>query len=318
MSDTSLHRDALRRHREIDDLSREGLVYVWVIGLVITGLFGWVLLKHVPFIEGVFYLKHEYLQPLLLAFYYYCWVAGTKFDLTTQKWVYLSDPSKKRFPISSVLVVACLCGIAVLLFWVKDNDKLFASTFGGLVATNVIAWLHILSRVLPIIRLSAKMYKSSDEYFGIERLYIVAYYINGRWQWWRFFGMFLIVACMIIVSFIPSLRETLTSLIQSRVSSGTIPSSVISDLLLFLFIGFAESWIWLERLRTRFSMRVIDNLDDNYRLITLPEAVRALEARSKIFDNLSWRAMRKSATIFSSHRKRPRRRRSAGAQESDK
>jgi hypothetical protein len=281
----------LQRHRDIDRLAEEGLVYIWVAGIIITGLFAWALLRNLALGPALTHIEHEYLQPFVLAIYYACWVAGTKFDLNTQKWVYLIDPARKRFPVNSIAVVALLVGLALLLFWFKDDERWFSLSLMGLLIANVIAWLHVLSRVLPIIKQSSKHFRETSDFFALERLHVVAYYINGRWQWWRFFGMFVVAIAFVGTAFIDPLRAKVTSYLGATIP--TLSAKLIPDLFLVVFVVFAEGWIWIERAKTRLAMKIIDNLNDFYQLTPVPGQMKPLESHWRIHDNLSWRAIRR-------------------------
>jgi len=297
--------DDWRSHRDITRLSSEGLTYITVAGLILTSVFAWVLFRNVSLPPDMIKLEHEYLQSFVLALYYLCWIAGTKFDCATQKLVYLTDPQKRKFPVTSVMVVGMLILVAAGLFGTKDNEKLFSCFLTGLVIANVLAWLHLLTRVIPIIKASAKRYREREYFLGLERLYLVAYYINGRWQWYRFFGMITIVSLLLLVSFSDWIRLKFAAVFSQPATF----YAIIPDLILLVFVLFAESWIWAERVRTRLAMSVIDSLDDYYRLIPDESKLKELEEHWKIEDHLRWwKTLSRRSLPLLGVRKKPRRR----------
>jgi hypothetical protein len=111
---------------------------------------------------------------------------------------------------------------------------------------------------------------------------------------------------MFLVSFVDEVRLGLALFghgIISTLSADDI-SSLSLDVIFVIFFVFAEGWIWFERLRVWWFISVVDTLNENYRLTPAKDRIKALEARWRVHDNLSWRAIKRRAGSGSARRSR--------------
>jgi hypothetical protein len=75
-------------------------------------------------------------ERIVLVLYYFCWVFGTKFDVTMQKLVYVVDPAKSYLRIGSVAMVVLLPAVAIILLWARGDEKKFAAAFSAFLIVN--------------------------------------------------------------------------------------------------------------------------------------------------------------------------------------
>lgn len=256
----------------VEERVSEGGVYILIVGTALALLFTWLTLQNLPYAEAIANARREYILRIALVMYYLSWVAGTKFDLTTQKSVYLLDPNRAQSRIPSITVVGSILVAFAILLWVKDEDPKFVLALSVLVAVNVVSWRFFLRDIVnPIITATREIYRGERDYFGLERLRVIEGYIGGDWQWRRFAvmaGMMLIAS--VLVAFSP-LRTSLADLLNRLYPS--LPAEKVSPLLtaafLAIFVLVAEGWIWIMRIRTRLSLQLLAVLDSRYRLLPL-------------------------------------------------
>jgi hypothetical protein len=252
--------------RDIDKLAKTSRRFISVIGGGLALVFGWLTFRDLPIAAAIASTQPEYVRQFVLVAYYFSWVFGTSFDVSTQQAVYIRDPQRGRMPGGAFLVVLILFAVAAILLWANENDTYFAGTLTGFVVVNVVSFWILLRRVRPIISASHKAYEERGDFFGLELLRIVTDYIAGKWQWLRFVAMGLLILAADIVCFNEHARQLLGVGVQNLIPS--LPAEAIAplltDMLLFLFVLVAEGWIWTLRVRTKTSMIVIENLNERY------------------------------------------------------
>jgi len=174
--------------------------------------------------------------------------------------------TKVHVRFQSVLLVICLILAAIGFTFTRDDDQLFSIFFAAFILANAIGWIWILYITRPVVRASREAYSDDKDYFGLAELEIVNAHMAGLWQWWRFGGMFLIVAAILIVSWSDNVRQNVADFWYQWLPS--IPSaaikSLLPDALLILFIVFAEGVIWTMRAKMAFGIRAIDALQSDY------------------------------------------------------
>ncbi len=252
----------------IDELAFRARLSIKIVGGILALIFTWLQFKEYPLAPFVESTQPELLRKLTLAVYYFCWVFGTSFDVSTQQAVYVSDPKKGRMSWDTIAAVLTLLLVVGILLWASDDDKKFAAVLTVFVLANIGLWLYLLRRVEPIIRASESFYRKEKDFFELERLHVVRDYISGSWQWHRFVAMCAIVIAADLVCFVDPVRQTLSTIIHSYLPdlSTDVISSLLPDFSLVVFVLVAESWIWTIRVRTRTSMNVMSVLKEKYKM----------------------------------------------------
>src|ERR1700722_2740843 len=143
--------DTVVARKRIERLAWEGRLYVTVGGTICACLFTWLSLRAIPLREVFANANAKYLQELILAFYYNCWVWGCLFDVGLQKEVYFTAPDKAHFRGRSILLVCMLVGVGIVLFAVRSYEIWFAAALLALVVVNVFGWSQIVSITSPLV-----------------------------------------------------------------------------------------------------------------------------------------------------------------------
>jgi hypothetical protein len=116
--------------REVDkvgDWARRG---IWVVGTVLAAFFAFLQLSHLPYVPAIENTNPLYVRELLLALYYLCWIFGTSFDVSIQRYAYVADPQHGQMPRRALLILIGFSLVAALLLWVRESDKMFAAVLG--------------------------------------------------------------------------------------------------------------------------------------------------------------------------------------------
>ena len=257
----------------IDRVAAEGLSYISIAAAILGFFFTWLQFRDIPIAELVQKTNGQYVQRVLLVIYYFCWIAGTTFDIHMQKSVYLVDPHGKNKHFSSVLTVVILVVVAAALLATKDNPFWFSAALSMFFTVNIAAWIHIQQRVLPLIQSSRRKYNEYADFIGLEKLLVVADYIVGKWQWYRFAAIGLVLLCLDAVALSKGLSADAAYLLN--LAAPALPEQFIETILpqLFFstFIVIAEGWIWWKRLFVRLSLNAFEHIGNGYALSPLPD-----------------------------------------------
>lgn len=236
-------------------------VAAWILPL----WFAWLQVKNYPILVTIKTIQPYVILQVLLIVYYFCWVAGTRFDVTTQESIYLADYS---FPWTQFGSGIALIAAGAALLWSSNDDKKFAIMLSIFVAVNVVFWAILRLTVSTLIRGTRTKYAEMKDYYGLAQLDVVEEYILGNWQWKRFLGMGLIVLAGDAISFLDGLRSSISVALQPMF--GGLKPQEISPLLpqvgFLVFLIFAEGWIWLKRAVTRATMYALNRLAAEYKL----------------------------------------------------
>jgi len=122
---------------EVDNLASRARLAIKIVSGVLALIFTWVQFKDfrvAPLLDGIsppLFLK------LILAFYYFCWVSGVSFDVTTQQLVYVKDPRRGQMAWDAVSAVVVLAAVSAILLYASDDDQKFAATLTIFVLANI-------------------------------------------------------------------------------------------------------------------------------------------------------------------------------------
>jgi hypothetical protein len=242
---------------------------IWGVTATIALVFAGITLKDIPFVPAISGANPEYLQSMLLSVYIACWAAGTTMDTKIQTSVYLVDPAGGAVQPASLVAVVVLGLVSVAVLLTRTNELLFSVALTAFTTIDVIAWLYLRYRFLPpIIRATRGKYRTGPNYdhYGVALLEIVTEQIIGNWKWWRQAFLSVIVLLMIIVAVSPSAKDMISSWADGKVPGVPLGSTrpLLPNILLFIFVAVSELWHFALRLRTVISIRVLNQLEDNY------------------------------------------------------
>jgi hypothetical protein len=256
------HRESTRA---ISALAKHARRLIGLGAWILPFWFAWLQFKNVPIVATLQTVQPYVIMQILLIVYYSCWVFGTKFDVTTQESIYLTQYEFpwKQFGSGVVLIV-----VAGVLLWASTDDKKFAAALSVFLALNIIFWVTLTHSVGKIIDDTRKKYAEDRDLYGLAQLEIVEEYILGHWQWHRFIGMAVIVIVGDLICFAGSIRQSISVSLQpiSYGMTATEISALLPQLGFLAFISFAESWIWYKRAVTRAAMYALNRLALKYKL----------------------------------------------------
>lgn len=227
--------------------------------------FAWLQFKDFPMASSFKNVQPYLVMQILLVGYFFCWVFGTKFDVTTQESIYLTQYEFpwKQFGSGAILIV-----VAGALLWASNDARKFAAILTLFLILNVLFWMMLVKSIRNIINKTREQYAKDNDLYGLAQLAIVEEYITGNWQWHRFIGMAIIVTLGNVICFAGSARQFLSTALEP-ISQGITRdeiSTLLPQLGFLIFIGFAEGWIWYKRAVTRAGLYALNHLALKYRL----------------------------------------------------
>src|SRR5579864_3660629 len=177
--------------------------FSWILLILSAGLlflFAWPEVRTLlDFVFGV--AQPDWIREVTLFGYFASWCVAMQVDVSIQKYVYRANANRDRLFLKGFGIAVTLFAVALVMIWSRNSAIRLAIVLNMFFLTNVIAWLLTEKLVRPVIELSRKLYQgSSEEHSRLAQLDIVASYINGRWQWWRFLFMLLLICFMDIIS----------------------------------------------------------------------------------------------------------------------
>ncbi len=129
---------------------------------------------------------------------------------------------------------------------------------------NIIIWQYLVRVAKPLIILSQKIYIEEKDYFNFNKLVVFKKYLYGRWQWWRFGIGLALILTTIVVTFTP-----ITMIIVEIVGAKyPITTNFVTVGLMFLYIIIFELHIWWERLKVSLRIKILEELDEEYEIVT--------------------------------------------------
>jgi hypothetical protein len=269
---SKIAQDFEHRHRTTQQEEQAAVATLsWKIRSAIEGV------AAVLFLAFVIYISHKYslwefsrtlLNPKAsqaiwggtLILYYLAWIVGGRTDAALQARIFRFAPDGGKFPR---IAMGTLAGIAIagaVLIAVDTFAQLIvALIFFWLV--NVTAWWHFKRSVAgPIIIRSREVYERNLDFLGIEKLTVIGAYITGEWQVRRFAAGLLVWGMGLVMFAIKSTHPQQTILLREE-SDWTLMAFVFGSYVLVM-----ELWILSERMRTHYSIRVLDALTKRYTL----------------------------------------------------
>ncbi len=243
----------------------------WVAAALVV-LFGYLQLKDIQ-IEGfVDKLNPDILRRITLFIYYSCWVAGATFDTNIMEDVHYVEPDRARLPANAIILIVAFGAVTALLLWFAGDDKGFAILLDIFFVYNIFGIVYINNYLKPISEASRNAYLHGHKYVSLIQLTIVSQYLRGAWQWHRFLAGALILIALNVVCFSTTSSRFLAEFITHRlpVLGAVTVFQLLPSVLLLVFVGVIEAWIWYKRLVTALSLSVVDRLGRSYVISPMP------------------------------------------------
>ncbi len=186
-----------------------------------------------------------------LILYYLSWVGITS-DVDDLELVLIEPPNKGRLPITGVVMAAIITVVFGILCAVHTHRQ-FIFAFSGFCFLDFLGWRYVDAKLLRVpFENSRATYERLKDYTALEKLGTVKDLIVGTWHWWRF-----TVGGILIVVLIGLTFSDITNKIASY--TGVFSRASFLSFAILVFIVFYESWHWVERIRSKISIHVIDN-----------------------------------------------------------
>jgi hypothetical protein len=250
---------------EVMRLNRTAQKAIGIIAFVLPLLFAYLSFKDVPIQDILKSLSSQSAASILwkitLTIYFLAWVFGTKNDAEDQELVYRHVPDRGRLSSQSIGVIAGIFVLMAILLW-SPNFELFAGALSAFFLFNIFAWRYLVSTIVnPSVEASLASIRSRGDYVGGEELLVVADYLRGRWQWYRFsLGALIIVGLWGLVAI---------KYLQIKIPG--IPESVSWELAqvfgIIIYVVVLELWIWSKRLQTKIALDFLEDFAERYTLV---------------------------------------------------
>lgn len=265
----------------IDDLaSRTKLIASLAVPFVGL-LFAAVQLKDFPFLRVAGSIPPQHLFALTLSAYYFVIGFGITFDIETQRLIFTVDPDHGRLRTKAFAAIALYFITAAVLFFASRSYILFAVALTLFHFSGIVFW-RTLSRVLaPIIVESERSAILRQDYFALERIRLVRWYIRGSWHFWRHLILSILVLLFDLFALPNPLAHYASMQLTSLVSSPSAWADMQIPAIVFLIFALTgECWTMAQRFHVRIQLRTIDALERRYnmeqRTIYDPEDHRGL------------------------------------------
>jgi hypothetical protein len=241
---------------------------IWGLAIALPFFFAWVKLGNFPYSQAADYLNPNVTRNFLIALYYTSWVFGAKSDTAAQERVYSVDEGKIQLPVKAVGYIIGFGVMAGVLLWAVDNDKLFSIALDVLLVLNVLGFAYILRFVAPAICISRAEYEKRSDAPKLLKLDVTVNYMTGAWQWARFALGGAILAALTLACFSERYRDYFSAIIANKIGfrQETV-AQLLADVLVAAFIITMDGWIWAKRLAREVSIRTIDRIAAQYRLV---------------------------------------------------
>jgi hypothetical protein len=281
----------LQLERNVQSLVQWGM---WGLGIVCVGAFAMLNV----FISLPIRLAPDLMDPAslwkaLVSLYVISWWFGTLFDNRYQIDV-VTPSAESRLPIASILVAVAIFVFFALMWWFTLAieavvTRIWQSTLGAFIAGsydalilvllafwlfNIYAWRYYVARHMrTLIDRTRSELASPGDAFKREALAVVEDYICGRWQWVRFIVGGVVLAIIFLLALSPA-REPLARMMAGvlGLDSGGAGRLTIAlpHLLTVAWFAASEAVMWFMRIRLKFYIDCIRDLERRYQVAPLP------------------------------------------------
>lgn len=189
--------------------------------------------------------------------YLLSWAFGGHLDAAHQARAYRYAPKQGQIPRAGYGILVGLVLLAALLLN-SSSLEAFAAALAGLLVLDAVGWVYLRHFLRPIIVESGRNCEFAADFIGLEEVRVVERAICGRWRASRLIAMGATVLVFAIVAFSDRMGLALTNLF------GQTPLETKRAFAMLLFVGVFEGWIWIERLKTRAALSMLEEMRARY------------------------------------------------------
>lgn len=195
--------------------------------------------------------------------------------------IFTVDPDHGRLRTKAFAAIGLYFVTAAVLFFASRSYVLFALALTLFHFSGIVFW-RTLSRILaPIIVESERSAILRQDYFALERIRLVRWYIRGNWHFWRHLILSILVLLFDLFAIPNPLAHYVSMQLTSLVSSPSAWAEMQIPAIIFLVFALTgECCTMAQRFHVRIQLRTIDALERRYnveqRTIYDPEDHRGL------------------------------------------
>jgi hypothetical protein len=217
----------------------------------------------IPNLDDLF---SDNLYKFTLAIYFFSWIFGLRMDLKNEAEVFRSVPKKGKMTwkmISSILTLVVIFSVLCYLAYFQMY-KLAAVLLFIYLVFNIIIWQYLVRVAKPLITVSQKIYLKEKDFFNYNKLVVFKKYLFGNWQWMRFGIGLALILITIIVTYTPIGLK----IVENINPKYSITTNFVTVGLIFIYILSIELLIWWQRFRVALKIEILEELDEEYELVT--------------------------------------------------
>jgi hypothetical protein len=252
-----------------EQLNKNAQTAINTAAIVLPLIFTYLSFRGVPIMDVVKAISDTSVANILwkcvLAIYFLLWVLGTRTDAEDQATVYRYAPNKGRLPFSSLGVIAVLVVFGAILLYSRNFEE-FTIALAAFFLADWLAWRYLVRRIIrPIATASRELYVQEGDIIGAEKLAIIERRICGTWKWWRNSVGGVIILLLAFIALLKRDGQALPWL------DPVVSWEFIQVMVMTIYVLIMESWIWIERLRAKVALQLLDDLGERYLLSAVPK-----------------------------------------------
>ena len=246
-----------KKHKLLETSQRGKLLIKFII--LIPPLFYGYLKLHLVDITP---FTNDYFSSTILKFsfiiYYLSWVYGTLFDMNLYDISLISSLKNKGVTLKDYAISLVFIMIFSSILCSKTNFYV-AISLSLFWLTDWLAYQYLLKYQLnPLLRESENEYKKMNTLWSFLRLESIRNYLFGTWRTKRYLVGIPILLLLISFSFENFLSTSITNYFN------LLSTSFIFSLIFLFYILTIESWMWISRLNTKTSIKLISENENKY------------------------------------------------------
>lgn len=225
----------------------------WLLALA----FAFLKLKDFPIPSLESGLASNAIFNISMVLFYLSWCFGAPWDSRYEQRVIVVAPKKGKLTLEAILIMVALAVLFGVLCYI-NTQKVFLWFLLAFWLVNWGAWRILVNKfLLEPFRTSVSVYKKFEKHYEILRLDLVKDFIDGKWQWIRFFIGIILIEIFLIVNYlgIPGFIAMTT---------GKVSSEVVRAGFIAVFVFIVEPWIWYMRFRLKVAFGCVEKFEKEY------------------------------------------------------
>lgn len=252
---------------DVERLARRAKT-ILLAGPLIIGLgFTAIQFSTIPFYRWFEVSDPSYVFKIALTIYFLVLGAGFKFDIDTQKQIYLLDPNRGHFTRNAIISIAFYLGTAIFLFKMSKDPVYFAVGLTVWHFTGMYFWRVLARETRAMVEDSEGSARLRQDNYALQRLQLVRRYISGKWHAPRH----ILLSILVLLYDLLAIPNPVSKFVAQFWAS----SSLEPHLLAFVFVVYGalgEGWTWIQRITTLLALRILEALERQFVLTQRPWA----------------------------------------------